>query len=210
MRVAVIADIHADLPSLERALSAIHASGPDEVWCLGDIAGLGGRDVAEVVDVVRERCALVLTGNHDAWVSGALSLDILPLPRQRMELSSQRAELTEGQLAWLAALPSHARHAGVELWHGSADDPLSGGICSETDAIAHLERQRSTIGLVGHTHRAAVAQRHRGVVRWTEPPPKRLDLTPGERWLLNPGAVTGSSSWLELDLAASVATWHRS
>jgi predicted phosphodiesterase len=210
VRVAVISDIHADFPALARVLSAIDTTTPDEVWCLGDMVGLGGGDPAEVVDLVRENCALVLAGNHDAWVTGALTLDQLALPRHRMELTWQRAELADEQLSWLAARPSYGRRAGVELWHGSADDPLTGWVDTEGDAIGHLNRQRAALGLVGHTHRPAVAHCDRGVVRWGAPPPEPLDLNPGGRWLLNPGAVTGHGTWLELDLAAAVATWHRS
>lgn len=209
MRVAVISDIHADLPALERVLSVIEAKRPDEIWCLGDTVGLGGGHAAEVVDVIREKCVLVLAGNHDAWVTGALTLDMLALPRQRNELTWQRGQLSDEQLAWLAARPSYAEHASVELWHGGADDPLTGWVNTQGDALAHLNRQRAAIGLVGHTHRSAVAHRRRGVVRWTEPPPERLDLNGGGRWLLNPGAVTGPGTWLELDLAAKLATWHR-
>jgi hypothetical protein len=128
VRVAVISDIHADLPALERVLSTIRATEPDEVWCLGDVVGLGGRNPAEAVGLVRENCAVVLAGNHDAWVTGAMVLDLLSLPRQREELTWQRAELSDEQLAWLTARPSYAQHAGVELWHGSADDPLTGWI----------------------------------------------------------------------------------
>lgn len=210
MRVAVISDIHADLFALEDVLAAIDATRPDEVWCLGDIVGLGGANATEVIDVVREQCALVLAGNHDAWVTGVLTLDLLALPRQRMELGWQRAELSDEQLAWLAARPSYARRAGVELWHGSADDPLTGWVYTQADAVGHLSRQRAVIGLVGHTHRPAVAHRLRGVVRWSQPPPESLKVGPKGRWLLNPGAVTSTGSWLELDLAATLATWHRS
>lgn len=210
MRIAVISDIHADLPALGRVLGAVDATRPDEVWCLGDVLGLGGHDPAAVVDVVRERCALVLGGNHDAWVTGALALDLLPLPRQGTELTGQRREISEAQLTWLSDLAFYARHAGVELWHGSADDPLTGWIDAEESATTHFKRQQEAIGLAGHTHRAAVAHRLRGVITWTEPPPKRLDLSPGGQWLLNPGAVTETGSWLELDLSAGAAAWHRS
>lgn len=210
MRIAAFSDIHADLPALERVLSAIDSFSPDEVWCLGDIVGLGGRDAAEVVDLVREKCAFALAGNHDAWVTGSLTLDMLPLPRQRITLTGQRAELSHEQLAWLVSLPSYAERAGVELWHGSAEDPLTGWICSQTEASAHLNRQRAAIGLVGHTHQAGVAHRHRGVVRWSEPPSGRLDLNPEGRWLLNPGSVTDTGGWLDLDLAAPTVTWHQS
>lgn len=209
VRVAVISDIHADLPALQRVLSAIGSTRFDEVWCLGDIVGLGGDDPAAVVNVVREHCVLALGGNHDAWVTGALTLDLLPLPRQQMALRWQCAELSGEQLGWLAALPSRAERAGVELWHGSAEDPLTGWVSTQADATAHLHRQQAGIGLVGHTHRAAVAHGRSSAVRWQEPPPERLDLHSGGRWLLNPGAVTGSRSWLDLDLVTAVATWHR-
>jgi predicted phosphodiesterase len=41
MRVAVLSDIHADLQALERVLDAVDRARADEVWCLGDIVGLG-------------------------------------------------------------------------------------------------------------------------------------------------------------------------
>lgn len=120
MRVAVISDIHADLAALERVLAAIEAAGPDEVWCLGDIVGLGGSEPAEVVDAVRRTCAVGLAGNQDAWVTGALTLDMLALPRQQTELKWQRAQLSDDQLAWLADRPSYASRSGIELWRRSA------------------------------------------------------------------------------------------
>lgn len=78
---------------------------------------------------------------------------MLPLPRQRAQLQWQNRVLSDEQLAWLAALPAHARQHDVELWHGSAQDPLTGWISSPQDATEHLARQQTAIGLVGHTHR---------------------------------------------------------
>lgn len=66
LRVAVISDIHADLPALERVLQATDLARPEGICCLGDVLGLGGRDPGAVVDLVREYCVLVLAGNHDA------------------------------------------------------------------------------------------------------------------------------------------------
>lgn len=210
MRVVVISDVHARLAELQRVLADIDAATtPDELWCLGDVVGLGGSDAAEVVDVVRERCAVVLAGNHDAWVTGALSLDLLPLPRQRVELEGQRAELAGSRLDWLARLPAYLRHAGVELWHGSAEDPVTGWVATDADAKAHLEHQRARIGLVGHTHRAAVGRLEEGAISWNQPPPERVSLRQGGRWLLNPGPVITTGSWMELDLKDASAVWHR-
>lgn len=208
MRVAVLSDVHADARALERVLTAVADAAPDELWCLGDILGLGGSEPAEALQLVLERCALVLKGNHDAWVTGELPLEMLPLPRQRAELEWQRAALSDEQLAWLVSLPAHAERAGVELWHGSAQDPLGGWVKGEPEAAAHLARQHAPVGLAGHTHRPAVAHCRRGELRWSEPPPRRVSLAEEGRWLLNPGSVVGGPRWLELDLAEMTATWH--
>ncbi len=83
MRIAVISDIHGDLDSLRRVLTAIDRAPTEQIWGVGDIVGLGATAPVEVVDVVRDRCALALAGNHDRWVTGQLSLSMVPLPRQR-------------------------------------------------------------------------------------------------------------------------------
>ena len=42
MKVAVISDVHANLPALEAVLADIAVDGADELWCLGDLTGYGG------------------------------------------------------------------------------------------------------------------------------------------------------------------------
>jgi predicted phosphodiesterase len=74
MRVAVIADIHGDIEALRQVLTEIDRADTDQIWCLGDIVGLGATAPDEVVDVVRDRCAIALAENHDHWVTGQLSL----------------------------------------------------------------------------------------------------------------------------------------
>jgi 3',5'-cyclic AMP phosphodiesterase CpdA len=116
MRIAVFSDVHADLSALELVLAAIERAQSDAIWCVGDIVGLGGDAPAEVLDLVRARSALVLAGNHDRWFTGTLPLDMLPLPRERVELKSQRAQLSSERLKWLAGLPAHTRRGGIGLW----------------------------------------------------------------------------------------------
>lgn len=149
----------------------------------------------------------MLAGNHDRWVTGGLPLDMLALPRQRAELLWQRDQLTAEQLAWLTGLPVHARNDDVELWHASAQDPITGWISSYVDAAEHLTRQSARIGLVGHTHRPLIARlRHAGVD--FDEAPHHEDLASAPRTVLNPGAVTHNHCWLELDLDAQLANWH--
>ncbi|MGI8414492.1 MAG: metallophosphoesterase family protein [Solirubrobacteraceae bacterium] len=207
MRVAVITDIHGDLDALRHVLAEIDRMGTGQIWCLGDIVGLGATAPAEVVDVVRDRCAITLAGNHDRWVTGQLALNMLPVPRQRAQLQWQNRVLSDQQLAWLEALPTHARDHDIEVWHGSAQDPLTGWISSPQDAAEHLARQQTPIGLVGHTHRPLIARIHGSTTHYDEHPTAH-DLAGEDRAVLNPGAVLRSRRWLELDLATGRATWR--
>jgi predicted phosphodiesterase len=207
MRIAVIADIHGDLDALQQVLATIDSARTDEIWCLGDIVGLGATAPAEVVDLIRDRCAITLAGNHDRWVTGQLSLTMLPLPRQRAQLQWQTRVLNDEQLGWLADLPAHACDRDVELWHGSAQDPLTGWISNAEDAAEHLARQHTPIGLVGHTHRQLLANTDGLTIHYDEAPTAH-NLTDSHRAVLNPGAVLRSHNWLELDLATRHATWH--
>lgn len=71
--VAVISDVHANLPALEAVLDDIEARGIERVWCLGDTVGYGASPV-ECLRLVREQCELVLAGNHDLAAVGDESI----------------------------------------------------------------------------------------------------------------------------------------
>ncbi|GGD55266.1 metallophosphoesterase family protein [Paenibacillus nasutitermitis] len=63
-RIAVISDIHGNIPALEAVLADIRQRGITTIYCLGDLAGKGpGSD--EAVDRVRDACTLVIRGNWD-------------------------------------------------------------------------------------------------------------------------------------------------
>jgi len=81
MRVAVISDIHSNLPALEAVLADVDGESPDQIWCLGDIVGYGPHP-NECVDLTQERTALSLCGNHDLAVLGAI--DVSELDRDEL------------------------------------------------------------------------------------------------------------------------------
>ena len=64
MRYAIISDIHSNLEALESVLKQIENERVDKIFCLGDIVGYGPNP-DECVDLVRENCEIILTGNHD-------------------------------------------------------------------------------------------------------------------------------------------------
>lgn len=63
-RFAVISDVHANLEALRAVLACVDDAAPDHLVCLGDVVGYGP-EPGECVEIIEERCDLVVVGNHD-------------------------------------------------------------------------------------------------------------------------------------------------
>jgi putative phosphoesterase len=63
-RVAVITDIHANLPALEAVLEAIEEIGVDGIYCGGDLVGYGPHP-NEVCRLIEQRGIPTIYGNYD-------------------------------------------------------------------------------------------------------------------------------------------------
>ncbi len=63
-KIAIISDIHANVPALKSVLEDINKRGIDLTICLGDLAGKGPSS-AEAVDLVKENCNYIIKGNWD-------------------------------------------------------------------------------------------------------------------------------------------------
>jgi predicted phosphodiesterase len=117
MRIAIIADIHGNLPALEGVLADIRHRNVDRTINLGDCVS-GPLWPREVCDLLMVRDDLTIRGNHDRWVSG-------PNPT-RMGASDRYAfsRLNQDHRSWLAALPTSATvDYGILACHGTpADD----------------------------------------------------------------------------------------
>jgi putative phosphoesterase len=64
MRVAVVTDVHGNLPALEAALSWAEALGVDALYCGGDLVGYGPRP-NEVCALIEDRGIPTIYGNYD-------------------------------------------------------------------------------------------------------------------------------------------------
>ena len=64
MKIAVISDIHGNLPALEAVLNDIKKRAIDKIICLGDIVGKGPSS-KETIDICRKECDIVIKGNWD-------------------------------------------------------------------------------------------------------------------------------------------------
>lgn len=67
-KIAVISDIHGNLEALKTAFADIERRGIKRIFCLGDIVGKGIH-AKECVDLVLEKCEVVVTGNLEVYVN---------------------------------------------------------------------------------------------------------------------------------------------
>lgn len=64
MKVALIGDVHANLPALEAVLAHAHRRGVEAIWNVGDFVGYGAFP-DQVVRRLRQENALSIAGNYD-------------------------------------------------------------------------------------------------------------------------------------------------
>ena len=74
MRIALIADIHSNLPALEAVLRDIRRHSPDLILSLGDQVNLGPcpKETIELLQAAHVAC---LHGNHERYILSAMSGD---------------------------------------------------------------------------------------------------------------------------------------
>jgi predicted phosphodiesterase len=218
LRVAVISDIHSNLPALEAVLADLAGHDPDEVWCLGDLVGYGA-DPDACTALVGEAVQRCLAGNHDLVVRGDIDIGYFAMSAgvaARWTVKVIKEE-TRGYLLPLSPL---GEKEGVGLYHASPRDPVWEYVLSVRQAADCMQVQRQRVALIGHSHVACYFSRANG-----ESP---IDETIGEvatagtaleigegRWLVNPGSVgqprdgDPRAAWLMLDTEAWTADFHR-
>jgi len=161
MRIALIGDVHANLPALEAVLEHACASDAEQVWNTGDFVGYN----AFPEEVVRRLCAekaLSVVGNYD--------LKVIKFPRKRKKWRKKKRlekwlafkwayeQLSLESLEYLASLPKQ-RRIGMEgkeilLTHGSpafVDEPL----CADTSGKRLVELAglaAADLIICGHSH----------------------------------------------------------
>ncbi|TYR81311.1 metallophosphoesterase family protein [Priestia megaterium] len=94
-RLAIISDIHGNLPALESVLSDIKERGIDRIICLGDLVGKGPHS-REAIELIRQSCETVVMGNWD---------DFITKPTEFEALKWHQAQLTDEHNHYLQDLP---------------------------------------------------------------------------------------------------------
>lgn len=198
-RWGVLADIHGNLPALERALASFERRQVERIAVLGDNLGRGDSD--RCVELIRRVAEVSVVGNRDLdWKDRA----------------------GKAVREYVLGLPRTAQVDGLAFAHG--DSRLTRDLSSD-DIRAGFRRARAWLGahgchvwLFGHTHRARVwtlggpdGEPRLHFDAATDPLPATIQLGSDDAtWIVNAGSVgmpfpgKGPASAMLLDAAARV------
>jgi predicted phosphodiesterase len=164
VRIAVVSDIHGNLPALEAVVRDFRERGVDAVVNLGDCLS-GPLLPSETAAFLMAQDWPTIAGNHE---------------RQMLEEGPwgpsdayARAQLSPGERAWLAALPPTLRFSPeVLLCHGTPSSDLDALLetieptrlraATAAEVEARLGGERAPVVLCGHTHVPRVARSRSG------------------------------------------------
>ena len=221
MRLALLSDIHANLPALEAVLAAVADTGVEQSWCLGDVVGYGAQP-DECATLVRERCDVCLVGNHDLAALDALDISTFS-PAAAAAVRWTRERMTPATRDFLAGLDPADESREIALYHASPRDPIWEYVLWPDQAAECIRAQARRVSFVGHSHVALFFALAEGEGDAEAADDARgaqaaagtgLDIRRG-RWLINPGSVgqprdgDPRAAWLELDTETWQATFHR-
>ncbi|HKW20002.1 MAG TPA: metallophosphoesterase family protein [Ktedonobacterales bacterium] len=206
-KIAILADIHGNLPALEAVLAKISAEGIERIVCLGDVATLGPQP-REVIARVRALSCPVVMGNTDAILL-ALQRDESAMNEEGgIDLSNEAFDqwcanqLTDDDLMYLRAFqPTISLTLGDDVtllcYHGSPRSYDERVTAETPDAALHemLGEMPAHIYIGGHTHQQML-RRHRDA----------LVLNPGTvgfaKDAISPATPIRNPSWAEYAVIA--------
>lgn len=221
MKLALLSDLHANLPALDACLAHARAQGATHYAILGDIVGYGPHP-SEVVERCRElqmQGATVLRGNHDV------------LPVNPVLTGSTWADMTSAwtfkhlddlQREWLAQLPLtamldsvflvHATAEAPEKWHYVLDERLAE---RSLDAATKYPDIRYVFG--GHVHQQSLYYRGTGrhLMAFAPRAGVAIPVATHRRWIATVGSVgqprdgDTRANYALLDVDAKMLTFQR-
>jgi predicted phosphodiesterase len=185
MRIAVLSDIHANLPALEAVAADLPAV--DAVWVLGDTVGYGPQP-NEVIATLQAMGARSVMGNHDGAAIGTVdSVHFNPDARAAIEWTAD--VLDANARSYIASLPEVRSDGDLTAVHGSPRDPIWEYISGPGVAAANLDAYETRLCLFGHTHLPVAFRALDGEIDTTIGLPGTAARLGPERALLNPGSV---------------------
>lgn len=191
MRIAVLADIHANLEALRTCLAHAEREGATQYVFLGDLVGYGADPVAclGLLADHADRGALLVRGNHDDAALGGLCETMNFVAREATYWT--RAQLGSGERAFLAALPYTARRDDLLFVHAGVNAPGTWEyIASSLQAGRCMDAGQARLTFAGHVHHPSLYfAAGSGVHHFQPVAGAPIPLTGRRRWLAIGGSV---------------------
>lgn len=188
MRIAIIADLHANLEATKAVFEAIDAKNPDRVFCLGDLTGYNSQP-NEVIDILRERDIPTILGNHDAAVCG-LEEPWFFRAAAKKAIEWQLDVIRDDNRQWLMRAPEQIVFSRTCLGVHGSPSSRDDYIIDWLDAMRQLEFINGRdihVCFFGHSHRPSFFS-EKGPAQVVSPGTVH-ELRPVNRYFINPGAV---------------------
>jgi len=152
MRIAVLSDVHANLPALRAVLRDVDAIGPDEIWCAGDLVGYNPWP-NETLEALQARRVRAIRGNHERAVLSGDTAWFNELAAAAVKWT--RVHMSVSSVGYIKELEDRTRaimgDGTVAMYHGSPrnDDEYVLPWAATPDLLATA---RADIVILGHTH----------------------------------------------------------
>lgn len=192
MRIAVLADVHANLDALETVLAHI-AKGPavDAVYFAGDAVGYGP-DPDECVLRLKKECSAFVAGNHDQGFTGQTDTSAFnPLALEALRWSE--GKVSDEAVEVLGSWPMTARPEGADmhLVHANPVKPEGWEYIMVAQAMeSSFGAFKERLCVLGHSHMAFITELDaEGQMALYGNGPDRVPFKPGARYLINAGSV---------------------
>ncbi len=170
-KIAVLADIHGNMPALRAVIADLERQAPDEVLVAGDLVGRGPEG-SLVVETIRALGWPCVRGNHEDYLLGFVRREVPDSWWREDEWAASRwmaAELTPTAVEYISALPDELRPTtapGLLLVHGSpcSNQDGLGPWTSDQQLSRHLDSIDENVLVCGHTHRPMIRELRNGRV----------------------------------------------
>jgi len=162
-RIAIISDIHANYSALKAVMADIESKHIDTIYCLGDLVCKGVHP-NECIELVREKCQVVLLGNGDDRFSDDAEKFVDNKVEYERIIYNQKL-IDKKYMKYLHNLPLNYEFymSGnlVRLFHATADDPYALVLSYEKDIrkkfdlflpTSHTSDKIADIVIYGHIH----------------------------------------------------------
>jgi len=197
-RIGFMADIHANLKALGKALEIFRRKKADLIYCIGDIVGYG-TEPEKCCAIIQKAAHAVVAGNHDYAICDRFDYLKKFSPSAILGIQYAKKLLTQKSLLWLYRLPLVHQDRWINMVHASLEAPdhfyylrntgSADGDIVYQEVYTTFKRMQKPVCFVGHSHLPLMYIEDGAGRLTTEPVPDGPIFMNEQRAVVNVGSV---------------------